>query len=274
VSASCGSGDPDEKTTAVTIGFSDGGPYDVRIDAPRKVPAGLVEIELRNRGKALHDAQLFRLDGDRSAGHIVGALEAPDNEAKPRWLHPSGGVAPVRPGESATVRQVLTPGVYYVADTQERAVPSGGKLVNASKGGIARIEVTGNTTAELPEGDATIVAKEYGYDVKGIDAGDNLVEFRNAGRQFHQAIAFPLEDGIGIGAAKRRVIAREREIGWVPVDTPTPRATAVLEGGGEQIVGMTFRPGRYLLLCFVSDRAGGGPQWLIGMTRTFEVAAD
>jgi hypothetical protein len=59
--------------------------------------------------------------------------------------------------------------------------------------------------------------------------------------------------------------------GWVPVDVPHQRATTVLEGGLAQVTELTFEPGRYVLLCFVSDRAGGAPQWAFGMSSRLDV---
>lgn len=39
---------------------------------------------------------------------------------QPDWVRPAGGVAPIAPGESATVTQVLARIKYVVAGTQER----------------------------------------------------------------------------------------------------------------------------------------------------------
>lgn len=270
--AACGGGDDSPAAPAsIVIETSDPGPFDVEMRAPDTVPAGPVEIELRNRGDILHDAQLFRVDGDRTAADVTSALEDSDNDPKPRWLHPAGGVAPVEPDETASVRQVLAPGVYYAADTQERTGPHGSGVTNAVKDGIARIEVTGDGDGALPETSATITAKEYGYDVDGIVAGANRVTFRNAGAQLHQAVALRVEDGVPYREGRRAAMARRGDTGWVPVDVPHDRATTVLEGGGEQITELTFEPGRYVVLCFVSDRAGGGPQWALGMWARLDV---
>jgi hypothetical protein len=271
--AACGD-DGGDQPPAVTIETSDRGPNKVTMRAPRTVAAGLVEIELRNDGDTPHDAQLFRVDGDRTSADVVGLLEQADSAPKPRWLHPAGGVAPIDPGETATVTQVLEPGTYYVTDTQERTIASGGHLINAARGGVARLEVRGTSRDELPETAATITAREYGYDAEGFVAGENRVTFRNAGREFHQAVAFPVGDDVPYAEGKQEVLGRQQATGWVPVDAPDERATTVLEGGGEQIAELTLDPGRYVLLCFVSDRAGGGPQWAIGMTRKLEIAPD
>jgi hypothetical protein len=167
---------------------------------------------------------------------------------------------------------VLEAGTYVVADTQERVVPSGAHLTNATKRGVASFEVEGDGDGELPETPATIVAREHGYETDGIVAGANRVTFRNAGREFHQAVAFPIADDVAFGAGRRTVLEREAETGWVPIDVPHQRATTVVEGGREQVVEMTFDPGRYLLLCFVTPRDGGLPQWKLGMSSKLVVS--
>lgn len=256
----------------LSIVATDAGPYDVSLRAPAEVDAGLVEIELRNRGATPHDAQLIRVEGSQTATDVVRMLEAPDPDPKPRWMRTAGGVAPVAPGETATVTQVLQPGTYYAADTQEPTLPSGGNLVGAASGGIARIEVRGDDGgAELPATAATIVAREYGFDSNGISAGANRVTFRNAGRERHQVVAFRVADGVPFRVGARAVERRRRDTGWVPVDVPSERATTVLDGGGEQVTELTFAPGSYLLLCFVNDRAGGYPQWTYGMRGRLDV---
>jgi hypothetical protein len=199
--------------TKIAIEVTDRGPYEVVMRAPDAVAAGPVEIELRNRGDTLHDAQLLRVDGERTGADVVDFLEDADPTPKPRWLLPAGGVAPAAPGETATVTQVLEPGVYYVADTQERRDPSGGNLTNAAKDGIARIEVGGEGGGDLPDTAASITAREYGYDVEGIVAGTNRVTFRNAGRQFHQAVAFRLADDVPYREARRAVLNRRGDTG-------------------------------------------------------------
>lgn len=269
----CGSDGASGETASIAIETSDPSPAEVSMRAPATVAAGRVRIELRNRGDMLHDAQLFRVDGDRTASEVSSALELSDADPWPRWLHPAGGVAPVPPGETATVDQVLAPGDYYLADTQERGEPSGARLTNASKKGIARIEVTGDGDGALPAAPAAITAREYRFDTSGIVAGANRVTFRNAGSEFHQAVAFPIPRGTSFEAGEQAILDRRARTGWVPVDVPHERATAVLEGGGELVAELTFRPGRHLLLCFVSDRAGGSAQWRIGMAAKLSVGA-
>jgi hypothetical protein len=261
--AACG----DSQPGTLTIEVADHGPDRVSIQAPEQIEAGETEIELRNGGDMLHDAQLFRVEGRRRAADVASALESADAASKPRWLHPAGGVAATRPGETARATQILTPGVYYVADTQERVVPNGVHITNANKGGIARVETGGGETASerLPPTPATILAREYDFEATGIVAGANRVTFRNLGREAHQVTAFRIAPGKSFKAERQRILEEEGDTGWVPVDAPHERATAAVEGGGELAADMTFRAGRYLLLCFVSDRAGGSQHWRLGM---------
>jgi hypothetical protein len=226
------------------------------MDAPESIGAGLVEIELENRGNTLHDAQLFRYEGERSAQDLIGELlSSLDVAPKPDWLSPVGGVARTSPGETVSVTQVLRPGNYFIADTQEK--PAGWPVSNASKGAISKLRVTGATDATLPPAPASIVAGDGGFRVKGIEAGTNRVRFENAGRELHQAVAFPIPEGIPFGEAKRRLIARKEELSWVPVFEPHGQATSVLDGGVAQITELELEPGRYALVCLVSDRSGG-----------------
>ncbi len=266
----CGSDESDGSTSSspakLTIKTTDPNPDRVSLDAPDSIEAGEVEIELRNRGNMLHDAQLFRVDGQRTGADIGDALEAVDSLARPRWLHVVGGVAPTRPGETSKVTQVLEPGTYFVADTQERN-SSGGKITNAAKQGVARIEVVGDSPSDtpLPRTPATIVAREYGFETTGIVAGANRVKFRNAGKEVHQAVAFRIRPGAPFEVRKKQLLDAQNGVGWVPIDVPHERATTAMEGGGEQVTELTFRPGRYVLLCFVAGRWGGAPQWTNGM---------
>lgn len=267
--AACGSDESSSSSPAkLTIETTDPSPDRVSLSAPKSIEAGEVEIELRNRGDMLHDAQLFRVDGERTGADIADALEAVDSVPRPRWLHLVGGVAPTRPGETATVTQVLEPGNYFVADTQERDDPRGFVYItNAAKKGVAPLEVVGDSPADtaLPRTPATIVAREYGFETSGIVAGANRVRFRNAGKEAHQAVAFRIRPGAPFAVRRKQILDAQYDVAWVPIDVPHQRATTAMGGGGEQVTELTFRPGRYLLLCFVAGRWGGAPQWTNGM---------
>ena len=45
----------------------------------------------------------------------------------------------------------------------------------------------------------------------------------------------------------------------------------MIEGGESQLVEMDLEPGRYVMLCFISDRQGGPPHALKGMVDEVEI---
>jgi hypothetical protein len=272
--AACGSDDSPSRPSSIAIRVSDPSEDKVVLAAPASVGAGVVRIMLENRGDTDHDAQLFRVDGRRSAQDVWSVLESADGSARPAWLHPAGGVAPIAPGESATVTGALEPGTYFVADTQERRSGSGGKITNAVKGGVAKLEVEGDAGGDLPATRASIVASDGRFETAGIEPGRNRVTFENRGEEPHQAVALPIDEGVPFAAAERKLLIDQGDTAWVPVDVPGKHATTVLEAGGKQVAEMTFAPGRYALVCFVADREGGPPHLQEGMASELRVSSE
>ncbi|HEX2161330.1 MAG TPA: hypothetical protein VHF88_05855, partial [Thermoleophilaceae bacterium] len=135
--------------------------------------------------------------------------------------------------------------------------------------------VTGDDAGDrsLAATPATITAKEYGFRTSGIVPGRNRIAFRNTGSEFHQVVAFPIPRGRSFAAGRQAILDAHAETAWVPVDVPHERATTAIEGGGELVAELTFARGRHLLLCFVSDRAGGAAQWTLGMSAQLKVGA-
>lgn len=268
----CGTGNDADQVATLVIDARDPQADVVELRAPETVPAGAVAIELRNLGDTTHDAQLFRVEGNRSEDDVAALLEQPDGSGLPDWLRLAGGVSPIRPGQSARVRQVLEPGTYVVADTQERPDPTA-NVTGAAKGGVATFQVTGDGGSELPPTSARIVARESGYRATGIRAGSNRLTFENAGREPHQVVILPLARGQSMEAGEPKPRGFEFDIGWVPVPFPADRATTVLEPGDALVTEFDLAPGRHVLLCFMAPRGGGPAQWARGMTSELEVPA-
>jgi hypothetical protein len=245
-----------------------------RLGAPARARAGLVDLQLRNDGDMLHDAQLFRIEGRHSLTKLViDWLEDLDSAEKPAWAHPEGGVAPVRPGDTATVTQVLRPGSYLIVDTQERK--GLWPTTNAAKGGATRLVVSGRPRGRLPETSASITATDSGFEVDGVGSGPQELTFANTGKELHHVVALPVPEGPSWAKAKRDLIDGQSGIealGWVPVDgIDRARGTTVLESGGSQVTELDLDPGRYALVCVVSDRKGGASHLVRGMATELNV---
>lgn len=250
-----GCGDDAAPRRTIVIETTDQSMEKSTMKAPTSVRAGLVDIELENEGEAVHDAQLFRITGKHDKNDLIGVMERLDSDAKPRWASPRGGVAPVRPGETGTVTQLLEPGSYFIADTQEKK--GVWPTVNAAKGAIRKIEVRGKASGDLPSTSASIVARDDGFEVDGLSAGDNRITFENATDELRHVVAFRLRKGIPFKEAVDWLKEDDLEFGWMPVDGVDPtHTTTVLESGGKQVTDFNLGAGRYALVCVVSDRKG------------------
>ena len=225
------------------------------LNAPTSVRAGLVEISLRTpAGKATHDAQLIRVEGNHSADEVVKAVAAGEGAPMPRWLVPAGGVGQTEAGATGRATQRLSPGKYYILDTGE---PEGDNVkAYFETGAVAALDVTGEASAgNLPETDAKITAKDYTFTARGLEAGTNRVTFENAGKEPHHLLAFRYRKGATLPDVKRDFMRYLHP----PVGTPT------LEPGTRQVAELDLRGGKYALVCFVSDRKGGRPHMAKGM---------
>lgn len=275
VPAACGSDDDSSdsgssEATAVTFETTEPAKGKVAIDGPAEIEAGVVEITLKNTGKGLHDAQILRVEGNRTADEVISSsVDSEEGAPIPEWITDGGGVAAVPGGGSATVTEVLKPGTYYVLDSESA---QGSQQPNARKGGVAKFEVTGEaTTAELPETDATITAKDFSFETAGIKAGTNRLTFENTGEQLHHVLALPINKGSTIEDVKKFATSEGQPQGPPPVDFENGVATAVIDGGQAQVAELEFQKGKYALLCFITNRDGGPPHVAMGMVDELDV---
>jgi hypothetical protein len=230
------------------------------VSAPETAETGLAEITVTNDSDAEADLQLIRVEGDRTTEEVVEGLgKAIQGKEFPEWFFAAGGVGSLKPGESATVEQVLQPGDLYAFNTS--GGPPDSKTVPT--------EVTGDESdAEIGEGDATVEAAEYVFNTETLPSGEVEIAFDNIGAQPHHLIASPIK---GDATAEDVEKAFKEEKGPPPLEEKGTLSTAVLEGGEGQLVTMDLEPGRYALYCFITDREGGPPHVFKGMVDEVEV---
>ena len=218
---------------------------------PESVEGGTVQIDFSSSAKGEHSAQLIGAKSGHTAEEAYRVANAWGENGKPLpdWVIIAGGTGDVEQGESTSVTQDLAPGPYVVADL--------------NTGASAPFEVTGETGAGEVAGEgATITATEYAFESTGLKAGANTVLVDNAGQEPHFIAAIGLKEGATIEQARRFF---RTEKGEPPIDESRGFSTAVIEGGARQSVELDLDAGRYALLCFVPDRAGGPPHVLKGM---------
>jgi hypothetical protein len=246
--AACGGGDDDAQTLDISVTEK---VKASEITVPNSAEAGLAEITYTNTGVEGHDLTLVRVEGDHSAADAIKGLGGViEGKPFPDWFFAGGGVSVTAPGQSRTVTQVLKPGTYYAFDTEQLEGPPDPKTVPA-------IEVTGEASDdELPEADGgEIEAIDYGFKASGLTAGNNEILFANTGAQPHFIEAAPLKGDATVEDVKKAFKSNGRP----PLKETGTQTTAVLEGGDNQLVTLNLKPGKYALLCFISDREGGPP---------------
>lgn len=262
VLAGCGQGGSSAESEPLDLELTESGGKASYSGAPREVPAGLARISLKNEGKGPHDAQLVRVDGERSIQEVVQVIAGSQQGGPiPEWLHPAGGVGTAGPGQTATAVQPLEEGTHHILDTSSQ---------DPSKGAQTTFEVTGGGgDVEPPDAPATVTASEYKFETSGLKPGQNRVRFENAGQEPHHVIMGPIKRGKTIDDV--REFART-EKGEDPLEGDEKFVgTSVLEGGMSQVVDFKLQKGKYAALCFITDRKGGPPHVAKGMVMEVDV---
>ena len=255
--AACG--DSEDDAQSLSYAFSGDGKA-AKFSGPESAETGEAEITFSNETKDEAELQLIRVEGDHSAKEVVDGLEAASNgKPFPEWFFAGGGVAPVKAGQSGTVTQVLHPGTYYAINTEED------KLDPAQ---LLAVEVTGDEPDVELEADATVEAAEYSFAPDGLTAGENEIAFDNVGAQPHHLLIAPLK---GDFTKEELEASFKEEKGPPPFDEKELQGTTVIEGGESQLVEMDLNSGKYVMLCFISDRQGGPPHALKGMVDIVEI---
>lgn len=263
VLAACGADDDggsDPASLQVTAS-GDKAELSFEVDAG-ELPSGATEIELANDSQIEIDGQLIYTADEHSDDEVIAEYgKAQQGRPVAEWFEAGGGVGATRPGESSTVTQELQTGNYYV-------VGSSGTPPSTP---LARIEVSDDVEAELPEADGTVEAVDYSFSGE-LTAGPNSLLLENDGEQWHHFLAARLLDGSTIEDARRFF---ETEEGPPPFERGLDQSgevqSAVLEGGTSQIVDADLEPGTYAFYCFVSDKEGGPPHAVQGMISEVEV---
>ena len=224
---------------------------------------GNIAIELTNAGKEEHDLAILRIEGLHSLTEVLKVVSS-EGGPIPAWLHADGGVGGLGPGKVGRATVNLGAGTYMFICTMTNDKT---KKAHAAGGMAKTITVTGTKAPALPSGaTATITAKEYGFETKGLKAGKNVVEFAVAGKELHHFLLFPLMAGKTIEDAKAAFTSDKPPAGPPPVDFDRGQGSQVLEKSeGNILTEVNLSAGRWAMICFMNDRVGGPPHIMKGM---------
>ncbi|HEX4822047.1 MAG TPA: hypothetical protein VFV00_17715 [Acidimicrobiales bacterium] len=260
----------DNKPVSLTVNASEPSADQFKLDLPASMDGGVVKIDFKNTGKQAHELQLVHVkDGTTPDQFTKDVLEAQDAPI-PDYLLGAGGVGAIGPGQSATTTQKLEPGSYiYFCSLGD------GDAVHYKHGMLGSLKVDGDKgKGDLPKADASVKAREYGFDLSGLKAGSNTVSFENTGKEFHHAVIAPLAPGTTFDQAKAAMSAPpDQQTGPPPIEFDKAASLSVLTPGGNLVqTNVSLSKGTYVVLCFLTDKTGGPPHFTKGMFQELDIS--
>jgi hypothetical protein len=253
--------------------------------APDDIGAGVVKMNVKNSTDYFLQAQLIRIDEQHSLDEALQVITTEETVPIPEWLSAPGGVVYVHSGKTKATTLKLAEGTYYLIDydtlgeSVESSVESPAPGASATPavdperrlselGLTKKLVVTeGEGEGAFPKAEATVVAREYEFEVPELKAGTNSIEFRNEGKQLHHLIAFPLLPGKTFAD-----VAAFTGEGPPPFDFASADGAAIADGGHSQVTELDLKPGTYAFMCFATDRAGGPPHVENGMIAEVQIS--
>jgi hypothetical protein len=236
---------------------------------PDRIQAGLISVRVVNMGKDMHHIQLLRLKDGKRAKDLTKAVNSDPSYFVTRhlaWVEFVGGPNAVVPGESASAVVELEPGNYVVACI----IPNPNGVPHVVQGMVKPLTVAGPAVSGVsePKAAVTITARDYNFSLEqAVAAGTQTIRFINAGTQPHEVVVVKLPPGKTVGD-------------FAATFTPFPEAVrngmpmgglTGIERGGHGFFTANFVPGRYGLICFLSDRTKLVPHFKLGMMHEFDV---
>jgi hypothetical protein len=231
------------------------------------VQAGFVKFNLSNDGKEGHQSLVARINDGVTPQQLQEA-QAKGPEAALGLVTLKGGVNGIAPGTKQSVTSKVDAGNYLMVCF----LPAPDGQTHAQKGMVLPFTVTAGSAGAEPAYKSEIEAKDFTFDVPTLKAGEQTIEFKNAGPSPHEATLYKLADNKTEADAKTflETVAAQK-----PPSGPPPFTEA---GGGPPITPGTsawptlkLEPGTYVLTCFVPDQKTGKAHILLGMFKSFEV---
>jgi hypothetical protein len=265
--AACGSSST--KPSSLSMSISEQGKK-TTFTAPKSAKGGLVDLNVKNNGKAPHGVQLVQYTGDHSAADALKVIAAGSNKT-PDWIRGQGGTPAIPGGQSDTATLNLAAGNYLVIDSAALGPSSGGPPATAE------VKFTSGDTGDLPSTPATVIADEVGkdkfaWDISGLKSGKNQITFDSKGKDaLHLIIAAPVK---GKAPTLSKIKADLGSGGPPPsyLDLNNAQSTAILDGGLSQTTTLDLKkPGQYVFFCPLTDRDGGKTHDQEGLLKTVDI---
>ena len=232
---------------------------------PDRIDQGWRSVRLANQGRDIHQVLFLKMPPNKTAEDFRSAIEA-DWSQLPSWIQRAGGVNSVAPGREAQAVILLEPGDYVVIC----GIPDVRGRPHVLHGMMRSLRVTPSVkpATHPPDADGTITAQEFSFSSSApLRVGTQTVRMRNVGRQAHEIVFVQLAPG---------ATTQDFLDSFVP-GNPNNQAGRHIGGltglapGQEAFFSVDLQPGRYGLICFLSDPVTRAPHFAHGMLLDMDV---
>lgn len=248
----CGNDDKEDAAigddTAAEITSIDVTATDYTFSVPATIKGGTVEMNFKNNGKEPHFAAFAKAADGKSFADVKAALTAPAGGPPPSGPPPFtewAGSPTADPGGSGKMTFDLPAGTYALFCS----IPGQDGVAHAAKGMVSEVTVTDGEAAEQPEAVGTITATDFALTAPPkLAAGENVVEFRNNGKQLHEINLIELPAGKNV----------ESVIAWfkAPNGPPPNKSLSGVAVAPGQVGTATFdlkKGSTYAFICVIPD---------------------
>ena len=237
--------------------------------APARIAAGTTTFRLVNDGREPHQVSILQLTQGKTLAEYAAAIKA--NQPTP-WAIAAGGPNAAGPGQTIEATVTLDAGNYILVCW----VPSPGAPVpHMAKGMIHPLTVTApagasTSSASEPTPDVRLELFDYAFRFsRPLTAGKHTIQVVNTGPQEHEAVFMKL----AAGKTMKDVDAWFNSGMQGPSPITAMPGMAGLGRGRTGTFPTTLTPGRYGVVCYISDAKDGKPHEMHGMVQEFTVAA-
>jgi plastocyanin len=248
--------------TSLTITAGD---YDYE-GVPATIPAGLVDVTFVNKGQVDHEMAFVRVPAGTDTKVMFADLKKTfDGGPFPASFLSGNGVPNTPAGKTVDTQFNLVPGDYLALCTEsgDAATKQDG-APHFARNMYKKVTVTGTGGNTPPTAESTLTARDYGFDVTHLKAGKQTIAFSNLGpKQWHFADINVFPKGTTVAQAEAAMPKLLASQGPPPAGVPAPDSvfsSQLASPGNGNTFSITLEPGRtYMVICFISDLAGGPP---------------
>jgi uncharacterized cupredoxin-like copper-binding protein len=245
---------------------------DFSFEAPATIPAGYVDVTVKNTGKEGHQVQFVKL-GDGVTFDDFTAAAAKTDLGSLSTSTFVGGPNGADPGASTSAILKLDPGTYALACF----IPGTDGQPHAAHGMTGTVEVkkTADSVETAPVTKGTIELGDFVFEPPADFNGNGTYAVLNKGNEVHELALFKIADGKTLDDVKGFILT--------PPGAPAPAGpppftevggTVGLSSNQTAWLNLKLAPGQYAMFCFFPDPTKGDqPHALEGMIKAFTVTA-